>query len=53
MQSVIDQLPAYEHLRNARREVLAVNDPDAQAALFTLLGLIDMLANAIREGARP
>lgn len=38
---------AYEDLREARRQVLAVNDPQAQTALFTLLGLLNQLAETL------
>lgn len=34
----------YEDMREARRQILAVKDPQAQAALFTVLGLLQQLA---------
>ena len=39
---------AYADLRNVRRQILAVKDPEAQAALFTLLGLVHQLAEQVQ-----
>ena len=34
----------YDDMREARRQILAVQDPQAQTALFTVLGLLAQLA---------
>jgi hypothetical protein len=38
----------YEDLREARRQIADVEDPKAQEALFTLLGLVHQLEEQIR-----
>ena len=43
----------YEDLREARRQILAVKDPEAQAALFTVLGLLHQLAEELERSKRP
>jgi hypothetical protein len=43
----------YEDLRAARRQILAVKDPEAQAALFTVLGLLHQLAEELERSKRP
>jgi hypothetical protein len=40
-------LPTYEHMREARRQVLAVTDPQAQDALFTVLGLVHQVVEEL------
>jgi hypothetical protein len=40
-------------MREARRQILAVEDPKAQAALFTLLGLLHQLATQTQERTSP
>lgn len=44
---------AYEDLREARRQILAVTDPQAQGALFTVLGLLHQLAEELERSERP
>jgi hypothetical protein len=44
---------AYEDLREARRQILAVEDPKTQAALFTLLGLLHQVAEHLERGKQP
>lgn len=36
-----------EDIREARRQIMAITDPTAQTALFTLLGLIQLMAERI------
>lgn len=43
----------YEDLREARRQILAVEDSKAQAALFTVLDLLHQLAEEIGRSKRP
>jgi len=38
---------AYDDMREARRQILAVTDPQAQDALFTVLGLLNQLAERL------
>jgi hypothetical protein len=38
----------YEDVREARRQIMAVEDPKAQEALFTLLGMFHQLEEQIR-----
>lgn len=44
---------AREDLREARRQILAVEDPKAQTALFTVLGLLHQLAEELERSKRP
>ena len=44
---------AYEDLREARRQILAVEDPKAQAAPFTVLGLLHQLAEELEKSRCP
>jgi hypothetical protein len=37
----------YDDMRAARRQILAVQDPQAQDALFTVLGLLARLAEQL------
>lgn len=39
----------YPEMREARQQILAVKDPEAQTALFTLLGLIYKLVGNLDE----
>jgi hypothetical protein len=36
-----------EDMREARRQIMAITDPTAQTALFTLLGLLQQLAERL------
>jgi hypothetical protein len=43
----------YDDMREARRQILAVQDPQAQTALFTLLGLLDKVAEDLERRKAP
>ena len=40
-------LPTYAEMREARRQILAVKNPEAQDALFTVLGLVHQVAEQL------